>query len=426
MSFNIVFNYVLGRSGIACGAGLPGLARLLARLGNPQNDYKIIHIAGTNGKGSVAYLTSGMLRQAGRKTGLFISPHLCDPTERIQINGRPIAKPSFAQTLLKVFQEEEEELNFFEILTAAAFLYFSQQKVEYAVVETGLGGRKDPTNVCNPCAAVITSIGIDHASILGSSLAAIAREKAGIIKKGVPVFCGTVNPAAREEIKKAAKTQKAPLHLIEEGEPFSIVGCDFAANQSLLRAADGRCWPLHTLGRRQGINACVAYQLGKYLKISDDAIAAAFAGVNIPGRFEVIQTPKSTFVVDGAHNPQAVELFAEFFKRTPFYGKSVLLCGFMKDKDYPKMLRLLAPHFSEMLLVCPHEKRGAGKEELDAAMPKGVAYRFFDSLGAALGEAKKRPYVACCGSFYLAGAVRGKIARRARTESVLTGSSYCD
>lgn len=409
MSFKIVFNYVLGRSGIAVGAGLDGLARLLARLGNPQKDYQIIHIAGTNGKGSVAYLTDAVLRAGGHKTGLFISPHLCDPTERIQIDGKPISKTAFAQTILKVFQEEEEELNFFEILTAAAFLYFSQMGVKYAVMETGLGGRKDPTNVCMPAACVITSIGIDHAAVLGSTLTAIAREKAGIIKKGVPVFCGTVNPVARAEIQRAAKTKKAPLYLICEGEPFRSCGLNFEANQTVLSRAEGRNWSLHVLGRRQGLNACVVYQLGKYLNLSEEALEKGFATVRIPGRFEVIQTPKNTFIIDGAHNVQAVELFVEFFKQTPFYASSVLLCGFMKDKDYGKMLRLLAPHFKKVLLVSPHPTRGAGKEELLDVMPKETSHEFFQTLSGALKAAKKQANVVCCGSFYLAGAVRKKI-----------------
>ena len=209
MSFKIVFDYILTRSGVGCGAGLDGLRSLLERLGNPQERFKIIHVAGTNGKGSVSILTARVLQEAGYKTGLFVSPHLCDPCERIQVDGVPVSKQEFTDAVLQVFQEEEQELNFFEILTAAALCHFARAGVQYAVLETGLGGRKDPTNVCSPAACVITSIGLDHMHLLGSSLSQIAREKAGIIKPGVPCFSGTVNPSAREEIKKSAKEKQA-------------------------------------------------------------------------------------------------------------------------------------------------------------------------------------------------------------------------
>ena len=179
MSFDIVFNYILKRSGVGCGAGPEGFRALLERLGNPQNRFKIIHVAGTNGKGSVCTMTARALACAGYKTGLFVSPHLVSAVERIQINGAPVSKQAFSNAALAVFQEEEEELNFFEILTAAALVHFARRGVEYAVLETGLGGRKDPTNICTPVLSLITSIGLDHMQYLGSSLAQSAREKAG-------------------------------------------------------------------------------------------------------------------------------------------------------------------------------------------------------------------------------------------------------
>ena len=247
MSFDIVFNYILRRSGIGCGAGPDGFRELLERLGNPQNQYKIIHVAGTNGKGSVCTLTARILTCAGYKTGLFVSPHLVSPTERIQIDGEAISKKQFSQAVLEVFQEEEEELNFFEILTAAALVYFARQKVQYAVLETGLGGRKDPTNSCVPVLSLITSIGLDHMQYLGSSLTQIAREKAGIIKPGVPVISGTVNPAARDVIRQTAKKQKAPLRFVGEGEPFFEYAYDFVNNQTVLHTRDGEEWLLQLI-----------------------------------------------------------------------------------------------------------------------------------------------------------------------------------
>ncbi len=414
MSFDIVFNYILKRSGIGCGAGLEGFRALLERLGNPQNQYRIVHVAGTNGKGSVCTLIAQALTCAGYKTGLFVSPHLVSPTERIQVNGTPISKQRFAQTVLSVFQEEEEELNFFEILTAAALLYFARQKVQYAVLETGLGGRKDPTSACTPAVSVITSIGLDHMQFLGSSLTQIAREKAGIIKPHVPVISGTVNPAARDVIRKTAKEKNAPLRFVGEGEPFYEYAYDFVNNQTVLHTRDRQEWLLHALGRRQTINACVAYQVGRQLGLPEEALQKAFETVSLPGRFEVVRTAKNTFILDGAHNPQAVELLMEFWQKTPFTHDTALLCGFMKDKDYKKMLALLCPHFERIILTVPPSARGADEAALRAALPKKAQVTFEPDWKKALLLAKKSPRVLCTGSFYLVGAVRGRLRIRAR------------
>lgn len=409
MSFDIVYNYILTRSGVGCGAGLGGLGDLLERLGNPQNRFKIIHVAGTNGKGSVSVMLAETLRQAGYKTGLFISPHLYSPCERIQVDGNPISKQQFTEAVLEVFQEEEQELNFFEILTAAAFCHFARTGVEYAVLETGLGGRKDPTNICMPVASVITSIGMDHMDLLGSSLAQIAREKAGIIKPKVPCFSGTVNPSARDEIKKAAKANKSPLRFISQGEPFFEYAFDYANNQTILHTRDGAEWTLHALGQRQAINACVVYQVAQYLQIEPNAVRRAFEAVRLPGRFEVIRQSGHTFLLDGAHNPQAVELFLEFFNKTPYAQDAVLLCGFMKDKDYKKLLSLLCPQFKEVFITVPSPKRGAGKEEILAVLPKGTRVHFYQDPGQAFKQAQRFSNVVCTGSFYLVGYVRQKL-----------------
>lgn len=409
MSFDIVFNYILKRSGIGCGAGPDGFRALLERLGNPQNQYKIVHVAGTNGKGSVCTMMARILTCAGYKTGLFVSPHLVSPTERIQIDGKAISKPHFSQAVLEVFQEEEEELNFFEILTAAALVYFARQKVQYAVLETGLGGRKDPTNACTPVLSLITSIGLDHMQYLGSSLTQIAREKAGIIKPGVPVISGTVNPAARDVIRQTAKQQKAPLRFVGEGEPFFEYAYDFVNNQTVLHTRNGGEFILHALGRRQTINACVAYQAARQLGLPESAVAQGLASVSLPGRFEVARAGKNTFILDGAHNPQAVELLMDFWQKTPFTQNTTLLCGFMRDKDYKKMLALLCPHFERIILTVPPSPRGATEADLRGAAPKQAPIVFEPDWKKALLLAKKSPRVLCTGSFYLVGAVRGKL-----------------
>ncbi len=412
MSFDIVFNYILKRTGVDYGAGPEGFARLLGRLGNPQEKFKIVHVAGTNGKGSVSTLIAKTLESAGYETGLFVSPHLVSPVERIQINGKPISKPSFSQAVVDVFQEEEDELNFFEVLTAAALVYFARKKVDYAVLETGLGGRKDPTNVCTAALSVITAIGLDHTQYLGSSLAQIAREKAGIIKPGVPVISGTVNPTVREIIAKTAKAKNAPLTFVGLGEPFWESFLDFKTGRTLLRAPDGEEWPLHALGARQTLNACVVYHAAKALGLPARALKKAFEQVELPGRFEIFEHEKNTLILDGAHNPQAVELLMDFWRKTPFSEDAALLCGFMKDKDYKKMLSLLRPYFKTVIVTVPPSPRGAEEEEIRDALPKNARIVFEPDWKKALALAFAHGKTLCTGSFYLVGAVRGRVQNK--------------
>lgn len=421
MSFDIVFNYIVKRSGLGCGAGLDGFRSLLGRLGNPQDKFKIIHIAGTNGKGSVATLTAHTLTCAGYKTGLFVSPHLFSPTERIQIDGKSISKKAFSSCVLEVFQEEEQDLNFFEILTAAALLYFAKNEVQYAVLETGLGGRKDPTNVCMPIFSVITSIGLDHTQYLGSSLAAIATEKAGIIKKNTPVIVGAVNTISKEVISKVAKRQNAPLYFVKEGEPFYDYAYDFVNNQTVLHTKDGQEWLLGVLGSRQCVNACVTYQLARRLEIPEEKIKTAFETVILPARFESLRYKETNFILDGAHNPQAVELLVEFLKKNPLSSQATLLCGFMKDKDYKKMLSCLCPHFRDIILTVPPSVRGAEGTELLAALPKKIKVIYEPDWKKALAKASLSKTVVCTGSFYLVGAVRHKLLFGRRSSVIKRG-----
>lgn len=412
MSFDLVFNYLLKRTGPGCGAGAEGFKRLLKRLGDPQNNFQIIHVAGTNGKGSVCHLCAAVLRACGRKTGLFVSPHLSSPCERISVNGKLISKSAFAKACLSVFEEEEERLNFFEILTAAALLYFSQKKVKYAVLETGLGGRKDPTSACAPAVSVITSVGLDHCEILGSTLGQIAREKAGIIKPGVPVFCASLPRAAMAVVKTSARALGAPLHEVKEGDPFVLKAVDWGKNRLLLQKGKS-VWPLGALGSKQALNACLAYKICRFLGAKESAVKKAFASVRLPCRFEVARQGKNVFILDGAHNPAAAEAFAAFFKTSPWRKNAALVCGFMKDKDYPKMLRVLTPLFDALYVCAPQSPRAASLEDVRAALPARAKAYFFSSPARALrAAARARLNVAVTGSFYLAGRLRARTGAR--------------
>ena len=425
MTFDRVLKQVLARSGANVGAGPAGFKRLMARLGNPQDGYRILHVAGTNGKGSVCYLCAQALQEAGFSTGLFISPHLFSDQERISINGQNISKKDFARLCQRVLKAEEKPLNFFEIVTAAAFLYFHEKNVQYAVLETGLGGRKDPTNVCRPVASVITSIGLDHCQWLGHTLGQISYEKAGIIKPQTDVFCPPLPAEALDKIKQKARAQKAPLHVVGEGEPFAAEKTDWTRGRLILRKGTQR-WPLHLLGEKQAQNACLVYAVCKQLGLADASIKKAFACVQVPCRFEVLRQKTKTVIFDRAHNPQAVQGLTDFFARSPWANNAALVCGFMKDKDYPSMLRLLLEHFKAVYITLPPSARAASLQEIKKALPDLINPNghneklfFYARPFTALQAARKAcPAVLVTGSFYLAAYLR---ARKGLTEK-----SDCD
>ena len=409
MTFNAFVKEISARTGSAYGAGPAGFRRLMKRLGNPQNSYQIIHVAGTNGKGSVCYLSAEILKAAGYKTGLFISPHLHCPTERIQINGRAISRADFMCLCKQVFAAEEEKLNFFEILTAVAFLYFAEKKTDWVVLETGLGGEKDPTNICKPTACVISSIGLDHCQILGNTLGKIAHEKAGIIKRAIPVFCPPFSSEIMQEIRSVAEQKQASLHIVKQGHPFKTLKINWRKSEWILKKGTDK-WTLHLLGEKQVQNACVVYQLFRRLNIPERAIQQGFARVQVPGRFEIIHRERKTIILDGSHNPQAVKNLIQFIRKSPWKNKIAVVCGFMADKDYPKMLRLLNKNTTMLCITKPGGERSATLGQMGASLPTGAQVNSFELPEEALTAAlKKYPAVLVTGSFYLVSRVRARM-----------------
>ena len=426
MTFNTFVKEICRRTGPAYGAGPAGFKRLMKRLGNPQNSYQIIHVAGTNGKGSICYLCAEILKSAGYKTGLFISPHLQSPTERIQINGKQIAQADLIRLCKQVLAAEEEKLNFFEILTAAAFLYFAEKKASWIVLETGLGGRKDPTNSCKPAACVISSVGLDHCEILGSTLAQIACEKAGIIKRGVPIFCPSLSCESMREICKIADEKKAPLYVVKNNLPFELAKINWSNSEMILRKGKER-WPLHLLGEKQIQNACLVYHLCCRLGLPEKAVKQGFACVQIPGRFEKVTYGGKIIVLDGAHNPQAIENLMKFLQKSPWKNKVAVVCSFMADKDYPAMSQLLAKQTKACYISTTGGTRAATLAQLKESMPLGVRADYFrtpiEALRAAL---KEYSVVLVTGSFYLVANIRTRLLAPARKKKRLTGPSNCD
>ncbi len=368
------------------GAGLVAFKELLARLSNPQQNYKIIHVAGTNGKGTVCTLLARALSLTGYKTGLFISPHLISPTERIQLNGAEITPDDFINAVEKVLAHAQEPLNFFEVLTAAALVYFAEKNAQYVVLETGLGGRKDPTNVCVPILSIITSIGLDHTHLLGDNLEKIAFEKAGIIKPGVPVLCGFLPSEALRVVQETARAKNAPLEIVcAENFP----------------------------GSAQTQNVQLVRRTGELLGISDGILQRGLEKMSVPGRFEIFPCGEKTIILDGAHNPPAMENLLAFWQTTPFAKKrAAVLCAFMQDKDYPKMISMLSAYFKTGIVTVVSSPRAATERQLHAILPTG--WSFVPDVEIALSQTKQHAdIILCAGSFYLVGAVRKSLLKGA-------------
>ena len=395
----------MNRVGPNYGVGPAAFKRLMKRLKNPQDHVAIIHVDGTNGKGSVCYATAQVLQAAGYRTGLFISPHLFSPTERIQLNGQPISPKTFMVLCQEVLQAEEEKLNFFELLTAAAFLYFFRQKADYVVLETGLGGKKDPTNVCKPVACVITSIGLDHCAVLGSTLRQIAREKAGIIKRKIPIFCPVLPTEAQREIKSAVQRKQAPLHIVRAGQPFRLEKIAWHHGYMCLQTKQQR-WKVGLLGKKQVQNACLVYQVCRFLNIAEECIKKGLAHVKVPCRFEVRQLGKKYVILDGAHNLQAMENLLAFWEKSPFTNASAVVCGFMRDKDYPQMLKQLSQQFQTIYLTRPTHARAVPPAQLKQwCGPQCCVYVFASAKQAVHTALSRHSNILVTGSFYLVAAV---------------------
>ena len=304
--------------------GLDRVRERLRRLGDPQKRLRCFHVAGTNGKGSVCAMLEAALRAGGYKTGLYTSPHLSSVRERIKVRGKSISRNDFAHSLKTALNADpERKLTYFELLTIAAFDHFAAQSCDVVVLETGLGGRLDATNVIEkPLASIITSIGFDHMAFLGKTLTAIAREKAGIAKPGVPLLCPRLAPAALREIKRAARGAGAPLTVVERG--WAVIKRDWPRGRQVLRSPLGPI-ELSLLGDRQGMNAALVLAalraVSRDLPVDDAAFSRGLRRVTCRGRFEVRRLGAKTAILDGAHNAEAAAHLARTWRASPWAGR---------------------------------------------------------------------------------------------------------
>ncbi|MDB6152127.1 MAG: FolC bifunctional protein [Chthoniobacteraceae bacterium] len=347
---------------------------------------KFLHVAGTNGKGSVCAMLDSICRAAGLKTGLFISPHLITFRERIRVNGAMISEEevvSGLQAIREMSADWDQQPTFFEIVTALGLAHFQRHGVDVAVLETGMGGRLDATNVVTPAVSVITPIGFDHTLWLGDSLAAIAGEKAGIIKPGVPVVISPQEPTAETTLREAALRCGAPFYSITA----PVTGLEVALE-----------------GSHQRWNAAAAIKAVELagIKASSQAIANGLRNVEWPGRFQHID---DRLVLDGAHNPAAIERLVQTWREVYGEEKATLIVGILKDKDVRGVCRALLPIAARVIVLPVKNERSSDPDDVVKIFREfGVESATESGLAAALAKARARPErMLLTGSLFLIG-----------------------
>lgn len=401
---------------------LSRMAELLAWLGNPHQQYSVIHVAGTKGKGSTAAMIAAVLQAAGYKTGFYISPHLEDFCERIQINRQNIPAPRLVEVVekLKPAVQQIERLTTFELTTAAGFLYFAEEKVDIAVVEVGLGGRLDATNLVTPLVSVITSISLDHTKVLGDTLEKIAAEKAGIIKPGRPVVSSPQKPEAMRVIERIAAERNAPLIISDQAYSAEVIERTLA-NQKLRvipqQAQDHTDFEisLPLLGDHQIENTLTALCALDVIKnngwqLERTAIQRGFSQVKWEGRFEILNL-QPPIVVDAAHNRYSalklIETVNQYFPK----HRLILVFGASDDKDIPGMFSELLPRADEVIFTQSIHPRSYHAERLvelasGYSLPKMVYLPLEEALEQAINRLTSDSILLVTGSIFVAAGAR--------------------
>jgi dihydrofolate synthase/folylpolyglutamate synthase len=417
--------------------GLDSMAAFLEGVDHPQRDLRFIHVAGTNGKGSVSVTMLTLLHEAGYQVGLYTSPHLMSVRERFRINDRFITEDEFAETATIIRDSlGGRQITYFEFTTALALLWFASQKVDIVILEVGLGGRLDATNVITPLVSIITNVSMDHEAHLGTTLAQIAGEKAGIVKKNIPVVTGV---AADESLAVVSRT------CLAQEAPFYLLGRDFKVNRH-----DDGTWdyqgpggrvrvnlPLGMKGGHQFDNAAIALAALDLLPhhgfvVSEDTIRSALAKVRWPGRLEyfcldsacgrTVACPGDPlspgnknlrrYLLDGAHNPAGILSLTRSLEADFVYRRLVCVWASMADKDIATTLNAVAPYCHRLIFTRPESERSATAEQLRGFLPDALQERSIasatvaDALSCAAGEAGPEDLICVAGSLYLVGAAR--------------------
>lgn len=362
--------YGLKRHGIR--PALKPTAEFLKILGNPQAKFPAFHVAGTNGKGSTTAMIASVLKEAGYATGAYYSPHISDFRERFLMNGRFFQKNKITRTLLGMAEKYEKSglrpLTFFEWSTALAFCLFEGERVEAAVLETGLGGRFDATNVVKPEVSIITNVSLEHTSLLGKTKRAIAAEKAGIIKAGIPVVCGDGSRTVRDVVRKMAREKGSRALFL--GEEFNVTNAGIFTGSGGERLVLTPCMR----GEHQLKNAALAAQAvlcAKKFHVTKNQLEEGVKKAFLPGRFEVVRKNGREIILDVAHNPEAVRALA---KQLAARGRKYdFIFGVLADKDHRTMLKILAPLARRMYCITPDDERAMPAEAVcTAARAAGI------------------------------------------------------
>ena len=431
MNYTEAINYIKDTAKFGSKLGLERTEKILEYLGNPHKKIKTIHIAGTNGKGSTTAMLTKILVESGYKVGCYISPYIEEFEERMQINNENIPKDDLAEIVTevskavdKVIKEDYGNPTEFEIITCAGFLYFERNNVDFAVVEVGLGGRLDSTNVIKPELSVIGSISLDHVQILGDTIEKIAFEKGGIIKENTKVVLYPQQDSVIKVIEDICESKSAPLvRVIKDNAKFEGVseGTDGQITQKLkvVTAKDTYCVQLALLGVHQVqncnvvINCCEAL-MDMGVKITKEAILKGLKLVKWPGRLEIMRR-NPLVVLDGAHNVDGIKKLSESINKYFKYKKMVLILGILADKQVDEMINTICPKAAKVIAVTPHSERAELCEDLrdkiflcnencEAVMDYEKAYE------KALSYCEEEDMIIISGSLYMVGDMR-KIVR---------------
>ena len=415
MDYKEAIAYINDTQWFASPAVMERMEELLGKLGEPQKKLKFIHVAGTNGKGSCAAMLASVLKAAGYKTGLFTSPYLFRYNERMQINGKQIEDDALAEIVGKVkdiAEKMDDHPTAFDLTTAAGLYWFAQEKCDIVVLEVGLGGRLDSTNVI-PCPelAVIMNIGLDHTDRLGDTLEKIAAEKAGIIKPGGEV----VLYSQTDEVTKVIETRCRELGAKLHSPDFSEIKPEFDSILGQSFTYKGNTYALPLLGKAQLRNAATVLEAVDVLrsrgwKLSHGDVEHGIYSVSWPGRFELL-SEEPCFVVDGGHNPQCAQTVAENLRQYFPGCRRVLLLGVLEDKDYRGLVDILAPEADEFVCITPPSARALPAEKLAQELSRfGKNVTVCEDIRAGVETARERAgedgMVCAVGSLYSVGEIR--------------------
>lgn len=397
--------------------GLQNIKTLMEKLGNPQDKLKIIHIAGTNGKGSCTSFVNSALVSQEYKVGMFTSPSIYNFEERIRINNKNIPEDKLIDLMNEVREVAETMEVFpadFELVTAIAFLYFYREKCDFAIMEVGLGGRLDATNVAqNPLITLITSISLDHQQFLGNTIPEIALEKAGIIKENVPLVLYSQSKEAMDSIIGVANSKNSKV-ILNDLEKIELL--ENTKNGQIINYKDFKNLKINLLGSHQINNATISLELLEQLRkmgfeISNESIYNGFSSVTWPCRFELV-SKNPDFILDGAHNIDGIE---KFISSMNFYykdNKKIGIFGVLADKDYNEMLAKIVPCFDVFLTVRPDSDRAMESKELKERIEKLTEKKVYsfenyqDAINKAIEISKEDDVISAFGSLYFVGEVR--------------------